>query len=68
MLENHKVVGKSYVNTEKSQIAYSRLFSLGANFPEILKWTYNWGKFILGCCIKFDYGSLVEFGATIISL
>ena len=26
------------------------------------------GKFILGCCIKFDNGSLVELGTTSISL
>ena len=28
-------------------IPYSRLFSLGTNFPE---WTHNLGKFILRCC------------------
>ena len=44
------------------------LFSLGANFPEFPKWIHNSGKFILGCCIKFDFGSLVELDATVIFL
>ena len=44
------------------------LFSLGANFPEFPKWIHNSGKFILGCCIKFDWGSLMELGTTIIKI
>ena len=49
-------------------LPYSGLFSLGANFPEFPKWNHNSGKFILGCCMKFNYESLVELGATIIFL
>ena len=43
-------------------------FSLGANFPEFPGWTHNLGKFILGCCIKFDWGLLMELGTTVIKL
>ena len=50
-------------------IPYSGLLSPGANFREFPKWTHNSIKFILGCCIKFNYGSLVEeLGATVIFL
>ena len=33
------------------------------NFPE---WTHNSGNFVLGCCVKFNYGSLAKLGTTII--
>ena len=32
---------------------------------QIPEWAHNSGKFILGCCIKFDYGSLMELGASV---
>ena len=35
-------------------ILYSGLLSLAANFSEFLEWAHNLGKFILGCCVKFD--------------
>ena len=49
----------------ETYLIYSGLFYLqvGANFPE---WTHNSGKFVLGCCVKFNYGSLAELGTTII--
>ena len=37
------------------------------SFPNGLR-LYNSGKFVVGCCMKFDYGSLVELGATVIFL
>ena len=50
---------------------HSELFSLGANFPEFHEWlTINLGKFILGCCMKFDCGlwvAVAEFGVAIMS-
>ena len=39
-------------------LLYSRLFSLGENFPEFPEWARDSGKFILGCCIMFDCGLL----------
>ena len=33
-------------------------------FPEFPEWTQNSVKFILACCIKFDYGLLVELYCT----
>ena len=44
------------------------LFSIGANFPEFPKWTHNSGKFILECCVKFDYGLLLELGTTVVAI
>ena len=43
-------------------ILYSGLFSLyiGANFPEFHKWANSSEKFILGYCIKFDCGLLLQ--------
>ena len=38
-------------------IPYSMLFSLGTNFHE---WDDNLRNFILGCCVKFDCGSLLQ--------
>ena len=49
-------------------LPYSGLSSLGSNFPGFPEWTHNSGKFILGCCIKFDYGSLAELGVIVIFL
>ena len=46
------------VNLAASMLYYiaSRLFSLAANFPEFPEWAHNLEKFILGCCMKLDYG------------
>ena len=41
-------------------LPYSRFFSLGANFSKIHKWVCYSGKFILGCYMKFDCGSLLQ--------
>ena len=43
-------------------VLYSGLFSLGANFPEFHELPHNSGKVILGCCMKFDCGSLFCIG------
>ena len=51
-----------------NKVPYSGLFSLGANFPEFPKLIHNPGKFILGCCIKFNYGLLVKLDATVVFL
>ena len=41
-------------------LPYSGLISLDANFPEFQEWAHNSGKFILGCCMKFDCESLLQ--------
>ena len=40
------------------------LFSLGVNFSKFYEFAYYWGKFILGCYMKFDCGcmAVVEIG------
>ena len=48
-----KVVKKE----KEKRIAVERNFSLDANFH---KWANNSGNFFLGCCIKFDCGSLLQ--------
>ena len=50
------------------ELQYSKLLSLGANFPNFFKWSHNSQKFILICCMKFYYGLLVDLGVTIIFL
>ena len=49
----------------RNKILYNRLFFLGVNFAEFPEWAHNSGKFILGCCIKFDYGSLMKLGTSV---
>ena len=34
-------------------------YSLGVSFCKFLEWAHNLRKFIMGCCIKFDCGSLL---------
>ena len=43
------------------EVPYSRLFSLGANFPNFHELAHNPRKFILGCYVKFDCGSLLWY-------
>ena len=43
-----------------SYVLYSKLFSLGANFPKFHEWAHYSGKFILGCYMYFDCGSLLQ--------
>ena len=69
-LHGYAVCGLNYsvcmflLYLSQSLIPYNGLFSLSAIFSEFPKCTHNLGKFILGCCIKFDYGLLAELGAT----
>ena len=49
-----------YESERISYSSYSGLFPLSANFPEFHKWSHYSGKFILGCCMKFDCGSLLR--------
>ena len=47
--------------------SYSKLFSLGVNFPNFPYGLTAQSKlFCMGCCVKFDYGLLLELGMTII--
>ena len=57
---------QSISNVFHSKItALYRVIFPRCKFPEFPKWAHNSGNFILGCCIKFDYGSLAELGRTI---
>ena len=43
-------------------IPYSRLFSLGANFPEFHEWAHSSGKFIVGCYKVRMWDAIAEIG------
>ena len=57
MFDGNSDLFKDCLNT---QLPYSGLFSLRANFPEFHEWAYYLKKFILGWYMKFDHGLLLQ--------
>ena len=52
-----------YIATCKTNLLYyiifNNVYGIVSYFSEFYKWAYYLGKFILGCYMKFDFGSLL---------